>query len=70
MPQPKTMSAKNPANVKPSSSAPPDQAGPIPGADIDSKYGVQSKKGRATALTEEVPVKKEKQARPGRRPSE
>ncbi len=48
----------NIGRITPSSSAPPDQKAPVPGADRDSTDGIQSNKGRALALTEEVPPKK------------
>jgi hypothetical protein len=48
----------NTGHVIPSSSAPPDLPAPTPGAGVDEANGPVSKKGRATALTNEAPPTK------------
>lgn len=48
----------NTGHVPSSSSAPPDLPAPTPGAGVDEADGIPSGRGRATALTDEVPTRK------------
>ncbi len=49
-PQEKAARKHNEGHVKPTSSAPPDQDAPTPGADVDSSDGLQSGRGRNAEL--------------------